>query len=191
MTITAEALHRVGVEVSPDRFEAMVLEAVEGLREVYQADPRRELTPAEVQALQRGGFELEQQDLGDTDPLARTAAEYAALLATSRAVPESAEALGVDSSRVRQRLAARTLYGIKVRSGWKLPSFQFEPSGGTVPGIEEVLPRLDPALHPVAVHRWFVTPTPDLELEGESVSPLTWLRAGGSPRQVGELAAGL
>ncbi len=74
MTITAEALHRVGVEVSPDRFEEMVLEAVEGLRDVYQADPRRELTPAEVHALQRGGFELEQRESGDRDPLARTAA---------------------------------------------------------------------------------------------------------------------
>lgn len=191
MAITSQALHRVGVEVSPDRFEEMVLEAVEGLKEVYQADPRRELTPPEVQALQRGGFELEQRELGDTDPLARTAAEYAALLSTSLTVLEAAEALGVDTSRVRQRLAARTLYGIKVRSGWRLPFFQFEPSGGTFPGIEEVLPRLDPALHPVAVHRWLVTPTPDLEVEGESVSPLTWLRVGGNPRDAGVLAAGL
>ncbi len=187
--IARDALRRVGIEVSPDRFEEMVLEALGELRAVHSADPLRELTPSELQALRCGGFELELGDLGDNDPLARTAAEHAALLATSLTVPEAAEALGVDTSRIRQRLAARTLYGIRLRSGWRLPSFQFEPSSGTFPGIEDVLPRLDPDLHPVAVHRWLVTPTCDLEIEGQPASPLAWLRAGGHPSEVAELAA--
>ncbi len=191
MALTSEALHRAGIELPPHRFEEMVIEAVEELKAVHYSDPLRELTPAEVQALRRGGFDLRPRDLGDADPLARTAAEHAALLATSMSVPEAAQALGVDTSRVRQRLAARTLYGIKLRSGWRLPSFQFEPAGGTVPGLDEVLPRLEPDLHPVAVHRWLITPTSDLELEGQPASPLAWLRAGGNPREVAELAAAL
>jgi hypothetical protein len=191
MAITHDALNRVGISLPPERFEDLVIEAVEQMRDVVAADPARDLTRAETEVLARGGFELDARDLGDHDPLARTVAEYAALLATSLTVEQAAKLLGVDPSRVRQRLAARTLYGIKTHRGWRLPTFQFEDSVGTLPGLEEVLPALDPDLHPISVYRWLVTPSPDLEIDGEAVSPTVWLRAGGTPRQAAEIAASL
>ncbi len=120
----------------------------------------------------------------------RTIARYAALLAGSRTVGEVAALLGVDESRVRQRLAARTLYGIKRGRDWLLPDFQFERAG-EVPNIGVVLPRLSSELHPVAVATWFTLPNPDLVIEGEPVSPRDWLRSGGAARSVATLAAAL
>jgi len=98
----------------------------------------------------------------------------------------------VNDSRVRQRLSEGTLYGVKVGDEWRLPAFQFlekEP----VPGIERVLPRLPERLSLVAVHRWFHTPNPDLQLPepARPLSPMEWLRAGQDPEPVAELAAGL
>jgi hypothetical protein len=98
--------------------------------------------------------------------------------------------LGVDDSRVRQRLAERTLYGIKLRSGWRLPLFQFD-DGQAVPGIDVVFPCLDPGLHPVAVYQWFTTPAPDLLLDDQPVSPRDWLRAGASTTEVAAFADAL
>ena len=196
MAITPEALHRVGIQLAPDEFEALVLEAVEQVGGTGPvADPLRELTDAEGSALAGGGFSLDSMDPGLDDPLARTTAEYAALLATSLSAPEVSRALGVDSSRVRQRLAERTLYGIKLRGGWRLPAFQFEGQD-LLPGIDQVLPHLGPELHPVAVYRWFTTPDPDLVIgEGDNgvriVSPHDWLRTGRDPSVVAELAAEL
>ncbi len=108
-------------------------------------------------------------------------------------MPEVARLLGVDDSRVRQRLTKRSLYGIKLPDGWRLPAFQFDPArpGRLVPGIGRVLPRLDPALHPVAVYRWFTLPNVDLVLDDTPVSPLDWLRSGGDPTEVAALAADL
>ena len=196
MAITPEALHRVGIQLSPDEFEALVLEAVEQVGATGPATaPLREFTNAEASALAEGGFSLDSVDPGPDDPLARTTAEYAALLATSLSAPEVSRALGVDSSRVRQRLAERTLYGIKLRGGWRLPAFQFEGQG-LLPGIDQVLPHLDPELHPVAVYRWFATPNPDLVIdEGDNgeriVSPRDWLHTGRDPSVVAEIAAEL
>jgi hypothetical protein len=120
----------------------------------------------------------------------RTIARYAALLAESRTVAEAAEVLGVDESRVRQRLAARTLYGLKRGRDWHLPAFQFADEG-EVPNIGAVVSRLHPDLHPVAVANWFTLPTPDLLIEGEPVSPRDWLRSGGAPGLVAAMAAEL
>src|SRR5713101_5181861 len=115
MAITTEALERLGIHLPPKVVETMVLEAMEQvLSRERLVDPRKELSPAESAALVEGGFDLEQIDRGTDDPLARTAAEYAALVATSLSVPKAAGMLGVGGSRIRQRFAARTLYGIKL-----------------------------------------------------------------------------
>jgi hypothetical protein len=122
-----------------------------------------DLTRAEARALERGGFSLAPADLGTEDPLARTAAEYAALLKASLATADLAARLGVDPSRIRQRLTARppTLYGIRLESGWVIPQFQLD-AGRLIPGLVEVVPQLDSDLHPLTVLRWFTTPNPDL-----------------------------
>ena len=191
MTISAKELERVGIRVQPEELEAILFDVLAHMRPVPPvADPRQDLTAADAMALTRGGFDLEPTDHGRSDPLARTAAAYAALLATGLTVADAAALLGVDTSRVRQRLAARTLYGIKTRAGWRLPHFQFE-SGRQMPGIDAVLPHLDPGLHPVAVASWFETPNVDLIIDDAPVSPRDWLRSGGSVSVVAGLAADL
>jgi hypothetical protein len=105
---------------------------------------------------------------------------------------QAADLLGVNASRIRQRLGgpSRTLYGIKPGKEWRIPKFQFE-GRRLIPGIERVVERLAAGLHPVAVYRWFLTPIPDLTVDETPTSPLDWLRLGNPPEVVAELAAGL
>ncbi|MFP5284909.1 MAG: DNA-binding protein [Thermoanaerobaculia bacterium] len=192
---TVAFLHSHGITVSPESLDELVQEAVSRLqRTLYRPDPRADLSAPEVEALERGGFNLTPADLRKDDPLARTVAEYAALLKSSLSTAEAAKRLRVDPSRIRQRLTSEppTLYGIRV-SGWVLPAFQFD-GDDLVPGIGEVVSRLDPELHPVSVFRWFTHPNPDLvaeELDGQALSPREWLRLGLPVQAVADLAAAL
>lgn len=191
MAIKSELLRRHGIALSPQAFERIVAAAVERLPMIgATSGGAGEVTVAERAALESGGFDLGPRRPDEADPLATTAAGFAALLAASPTAHQAAHRLGVDGSRIRQRLAARTLYGVKLPEGWRLPIFQFD-GDRLVPGISAVLPRLDPALHPLAVIRWFEQPNPDLVLDGEPVSPRDWLRAGGSPEAVIVQAADL
>ena len=91
------------------------------------------------------------------------------------------------------RLKDGTLYGVKAGRENRLPAFQFE-GGGEVPGIAEVLARIDRSVHPVAVLNWFVLPNPDLYLEEDEarpVSPRHWLLSGGDPEVPARLAEDL
>ncbi len=192
MTVTAEDLSRAGIMLDPEEFEALVLEVASSLPSAIEPEsPRRELTQEEVGALERGGVSVDVSEPGE-DPLELAAAKYTALLAQSLTVSEAAKMLGVNPSRVRQRLAGRTLYGIRQRSGWRLPAFQFE-RGRPLPGIELVLPRLDTTLHPLSVYNWFTSPDPDLVIGPDElpVSPRDWLLSGGDPSVVAEIAASL
>lgn len=190
-----DLLHR-GIQESPAVLNVMLWEAISRLhRALYPSDPRSDLTPHEVAALEAGGFELDPVDLGKADPLARTAAEYAALLSTSFSVKEAAQKLGVDPSRIRQRLTSTppTLYGIRLDTGWAIPEFQFADEA-LLPGLAEVVSRLDEELHPVAVLRWFTTPHPDLLRPGsedDPLSPRDALRSGFPPAEVAALVADL
>jgi hypothetical protein len=191
VTSSTTALERIGAHVDPVDFDRLVAEALEQIVPARPlADPRRDLSAAELAVLEQGGFELEPLPLDAAHPLIRSAATYAALIASSLSVGHAAKRLHVEGSRVRQRLGARSLYGIKLRSGWRLPLFQFTDRA-TVPGIDVVLPRLDPTLHPLSVVGWFTTPNPDLTYgdDEEPVSPLTWLMAGRSLEPVAQLAS--
>lgn len=160
--------------------------------------PTRELLPVPDQdALRRAGFDVEPRALGMEDPRAMVAAEHAALLGSALSTEEVAERLGVQPSRIRQRLNSDppTLYGVRGSSReWLVPSFQFNEQG-VIPGLGKVIAALDPELHPVSVYRWFHAPNPDLvdeELMGEEpLSPLDWLAAGQDPELVVELARNL
>lgn len=191
---TRAFLHAHGLLIEPETLDRLVCEALERLpRGLYRDQPGRDLTPAEVEALRSGGFDLAGEDLGEDDPLARTAAEYAALLTSSLTTAAAAARLRVASSRIRQRLTARppTLYGIRLASGWRIPEFQFE-GDELLHGWPEVVAALDPELHPISVYRWLTTPNTDLEdPEGRRVSPRDWLRLGHKPSAVAELAADL
>lgn len=190
-------LHAHGIRITPEQMDELVREAVERLpRGLYRDDPRAELTAAEAAVLEAGGFVLDSEPLGSDDPLARTAAELAALLKTSLPTGKAAERLGVDPSRIRQRLTAQppTLYGIRRGTGWVVPEFQFD-GDRLLPGIGEVVAQLDPDLHPASVHRWFTLPNPDLvpntDEDSPTFSPRDWLRLGFPPGTVANLAAEL
>ena len=190
-TVPRELLEQVGVEVSPDTFQGLILEALRAMPRVTRGTSASTVTAAEIEALHEGGLKLVPVDLGADDPIARTAAAYATLIATSLTVPEAARRLGVDDSRIRQRLAARTLYGIKLRDGWRLPLWQFD-GNGLLPGVARVISRLDTELHPLTVQDWMLTPTPDFaDDHHDAMSPRDWLRTGHDPEEVAALAAEL
>jgi hypothetical protein len=93
--------------------------------------------------------------------------------------------LRVDASRVRQRLAARTLFGFKVGRQWRIPAWQFA-GHRELPGLAEILPELR-IEDPVAVGEFFASPNEDLTSDGQALAPIEWLSAGRAPRRVTEL----
>ena len=152
-----------------------------------------DLTLSEAEALEKSGFVLE-PDIGE-DPFVQTEAEYATLIQSSLSIIEAAKRLGVDPSRIWQRLTSEppTLYGIRSGSSWYIPEVQLD-GNELVRGISEVVSRLDPELHPVAVLRWLTTSSRDLsaaETKGRNLSPIDWLRLGLPVQPVVDLAASL
>ncbi len=155
------------------------------------------LSESENALLVRGGFSVAPLSPDEESPTLRATVDYAKLLEDSFTADEAAKKLKVNPSRIRQRLAARELYGIKDRRGWRMPKFQFSGSR-LVPHIDKVLPCVPKDLHPLAVYRWFMTPNPDLvdpEAENEEavvpLSPLEWLHRGLPVDRVVELASQL
>jgi hypothetical protein len=189
MALKTDLLERAGIHLSPERFQALVEEVVAELP-AMTTTTGSDLTPEEADALHRGGLDLSPLRPDEADPVARAAAAYAALIASSLTVQEVAHKLGVDGSRVRQRLAARTLFGVKRGDGWRIPAFQLD-GDRLLPGLDAVVPRIDPAIHPLGVFRWFTTPDPDLEIANTSISPRDWLRMGNDPAPVAALAEAL
>jgi hypothetical protein len=193
---TVAFLHTHGIEVMPEDLDPLVKEAVARLqRTLYRRSSRADLTESEAKALEGGGFVLDPGNGHERDPLAETVAEYAALLKSSLSTSDVAKRLGVDSSRIRQRLTSQppTLYGIRIGTSWYIPEFQLE-GDALVRGLGEVVAHLDPELHPVAVFRWFTSASPDLstgDAEGRNLSPRDWLRLGFPVQTVVELASNL
>lgn len=191
MAVTIDDLRRIGIDHSPEEFDAIVRRVVATLPSVgMRATSANELTQAEITALQRGGFTLEPRDYGPNDPYLRGVALYATLVASGLNVAEAAALLHVDESRVRQRLAKRTLYGVKLDNTWHLPTFQFH-EGRLIPGFDRVVMALDPTLNPVAVYQWFLAPDVDFSIDGEPVSPREWLLRGEDLEPLAAFAADL
>jgi excisionase family DNA binding protein len=190
--VDAAALERAGINAGPEEFARLVLAAIQAVAPHRAVPPGHGLTAEETAALLRGGAEplrVRPEATGPAGPVARGASRYAALLATSLSVPEAARRLGVDESRVRQRIHARTLYAVKPGARWRLPEFQFV-GDRLVPGIERVLPRLDRDLSPLSVVAWFTRPSPSLVTpDGRAWPPLEWLLEGHPVEPVAEDAA--
>ena len=106
-------------------------------------------------------------------------AQYAQLVADASSTETVARRLGVVPSRVRQRVAERSLYALDTPGGRVFPAFQFDDSGATLPELGRVLAAIDPSAHPITVERFFFTPTADLEstLATAALSPRDWLLA--------------
>jgi hypothetical protein len=162
--------------------------AVEGLAEeaAVQSPP---LTEAEASLLDQAGFVESENDRPGA--FERSRIEFELLVSQSLTLEKAAKILAVNPSRLRQRLALRTLYGIKEGRSWRLPTFQFDARRKKlVRGIDKVVPQIRPDAHPLAVASWFSAPHQDLVTgdEDEPVSPLRWLAAGGSVETVAQLA---
>lgn len=180
--------NREEIEDDAHRFAFRIIASLPTGR--WVTEPAREFSLGEAAMLEEGGLDLSPPEAEEPDPLARTAAKYAALLATALTTREAAGLLGTGESRVRQRLKEKTLYGVKAGRENRLPAFQFE-NGKEVPGIGQVLRHVDGSLHPVALSNWIILPNPDLYLDEEeerTVSPREWLLSGGDPRVLVPLA---
>ena len=110
-------------------------------------------------------------------------AEYKQLIAASWKEYQVAEQLGVSLNTVLERINQGSLYVIVTPSGYVCPPFQFFKNS-TLPGLDVVLASLSPDTHPIAVQRFFLTPTADLESGGVALSPCDWLIQGHSPDPV-------
>lgn len=193
MPLSVAPFEQAGLRVQLDEFETLVMEAVaRTLPRRPIVDARADLTADEVAFLTDVGVALDEfapPDLGTASPLIQTAADYAALLGTALSVPALARRLGVDQSRVRQRIARHSLVAIKDGAAWRLPLFQLDDAGQhLVPGLTAVAPWLA-GVHPVAAWRWFTLPHADLaDDDGTPVSPRAWLLGGADPREVAALA---
>ncbi len=192
-----ETLQKAGVRITPQELdELMTRVLVDIVRISLPLNPRDEMTGAAAAALERGGLSLEPLSaMGPDDPIIKTAALYAGLIAASLTVTQASGILGVGTSRIRQELYNHTIYGIKDVGGWRLPNWQFnDEMTGLLPGVRRVLPHIDRHLHPVGVYRWFTSPHPDLFIDEDEevvLSPRDWLRTGRSSETVAELADAL
>lgn len=131
------------------------------------------------------------------DPLTRTIVDHMALVETSLSTAQAAALLGVDVSRVRQRIHAGSLTGFDHEGEWRLPRFQFERKN-VLPGLAQVLTVLPHDLSPLDLATWFLAPNIDLDAAASSrsaaadtgppLSPRAWLVGGGSPDTVAQIA---
>lgn len=178
--------------VDEDDFTAALVEFADraGPLALVELDPRDYFGERQQSALRKLGASLAPLRASELGPVAGLAAAHAGLVAHSLSAAEVAKRLGVDTSRVRQRIYARSLYAFKHHGGWLIPAFQIRRRK-LVAGLGAVIPALAPPLHPVAVSRWFTTPTPDLVLDDVSISPIDWLSAGSPVEVVTKLAEGI
>jgi hypothetical protein len=148
----------------------------------------QDLSLGEVAALKAVGLNTDTWAEGaERDPLKQSIADYMALLETSYTTSEAAKYLGVDASRIRQRLREHSLFGIDYDGERRLPRFQFERKQ-VIPGLREVIGALPKELNPLDVAEWFLSPNPDLEAGDRVLSPREWLLKGESTEVVVGLA---
>ncbi len=190
MTLHELLERRFGVE--EEEFAAALEDFADrvGPLAVVDVRPVEYLGDVQQSTLRKLGASLQPLRAGELGPIAGLAAAHAEVVSNSETVAGLAKRLGVDPSRVRQRIYARSLYAFKHRGGWLIPGFQLE-SNRVIPGVEAVVSKLSSTLHPAAVSRWFTTPNSDLILEEEAVSPIAWLTSGGPPDGVAALAGSI
>jgi len=185
------ALDASHLSAEPARFVARVREAIQEMRgTIVSGSPDEQLDDRTVELLRQAGIDMSPPRDSEPDPVADTAARYAALLADSTDVAGVVGRLGVDESRVRRLLRERAIFGFKEDDGWRVPMAQFD-EGSQVRGLRQVFADLREELHPVSVWRWLTLPNQDLEIEGRTVSPLVWLKSGGEVQLVRDLATDL
>lgn len=114
------------------------------------------------------------------------------LAATSYTVSDAAMRLGVDGSRVRHRIADRSLYGFRIGARLHLPHWQFtdaEPSG-PLPDLRTVLRAVPDGISPIEMTSFMTNPQAELQLAGRAMTPRQWLLAGQGPEAICGILAG-
>ncbi|SFT64968.1 hypothetical protein SAMN04487904_10565 [Actinopolyspora lacussalsi subsp. righensis] len=188
MTVALETvLARAGLKVTAHEFLVLVEDAAKRLTPP-QADPSAHFDESERAALTETGLDLSPLAEQETDPRARAVAEQTVLRDTALSVGQAAEIVGVDSSRIRHRVASRRLIGWKDRGGWRLPAWQFTEDD-VLPGLETVLAAMPGDQPALVLANFMTTPQQDLDLGDRPVSPRDWLMAYGNPQRVAELAS--
>ncbi len=182
------ALETAGID--GDRFVDHAVSALSEVRPWIVADPATQFSSDEFEALEAGGLDMSPRRLDEADPIAETAARFAALLADSATSEEVATLLHVTRARVRQRALERTLFAIREGDEWRFPRIQFS-GGAQISGLAAALPALPRDLHPVVAWRFLTEPNVDLEIVDQPVAPLAWLRSGGDPAAVAAIARDL
>ena len=167
------------------------LEALADTTPAGAADPPSTLTVEEEQVLREAGSLQHALPPLGRRASSRTVTQQLALVADGLNVKQAAATLGVSQGRIRQRLGARSLFGVPDSAGWRLPRFQFTAEGSLLRGLDQVLPALPQDVHPVVVVSFLHRPNEDLLVEGEPTSPATWLAGGGAVDTVVRLAAAL
>lgn len=150
-------------------------------------DPRAGLDPRSQRVLERAGLLTHDVPALGQRASTTTALRAAHLLAEAYTVKQAAALLDRNPSRIRQRIADRTLYGVQVHGEWRLPRFQFR-DGAVVPGLDQVVRHLPEFLQPLAVENFLTRPSVDLDTGEGPVSPVDWLASGGDFATVAELA---
>lgn len=118
---------------------------------------------------------------------------FADLLKNSLTVEQAAKKLRIDPVLIRMRIGSYspTLYGIKIKSDWLIPGFQFD-GNRLVPHFQKVLEVLNKGIDPISFYNWFVKfPDIDLETPKGPLSPRQWLIQGNSPSIVIKTAGDL
>jgi hypothetical protein len=190
LPLSTAALESAGIHITLEQLEALVNAAIERAVPPHRASGARQaLTPAELAFLDDAGVgpdELAPLDAGVRSPPLRSAAKYAAVVASGLTVQAAARRLGVSTNDVRRRLVEQTLCGTRLDRVWRLPLFQFTDDQATVvPGFASIAPALA-GLHPVCVANWFTLPHVDLVtgVDDRRVSPRDWLLAGGDAQEL-------
>lgn len=183
------ALARAGLRVDSEEFLELVEDAARRLSPA-DPDPADYFSAAQRSVLAEVGLDLSPRERGERDSRAKAVAAQAVLRDTALTVAGAAERVGVDSSRIRHRLAEGRLAGWKDRGGWRLPIWQFT-NAEVLPGLEPVLAAVPDDQPPLVVAAFMTTPQEELEISGTPTTPRDWLLASGHPTRVVELVATL
>ncbi|OLF08264.1 DNA-binding protein [Actinophytocola xanthii] len=185
----SEILARAGLRVDPEEFLTLVEDAARRLSPA-DPDPAEYFAPAQRAVLSDVGLDLSPRRPEERDSRARAVAAQAVLRDTALTVAGAAERIGVDTSRIRHRLAENRLSGWKDRGGWRLPVWQFTNTS-VLPGLEAVLRATPDDQPPLVVAAFMTTPQADLLLGQDPTTPRDWLLSSGDPTRVARLIATL
>ncbi len=184
----SEVLKDAGLEESEDVIAAALAEHLEAfdramvVKAAYSARDEQLLAAGGLDVRVAPAHEIDNWKIGSVN-------SFMGLISASLTVADTANILGVDSSRIRQRLSDGTLFGFKVRRQWRIPRWQF-PGGVELHELGHALSGLT-VKDPLSVSTFFTTPNDDLPVNGEPTAPVDWLEQGRPADAVRELVMGL